>query len=526
MNNVGLRCPMKQVEASVRHFRPSAVIFLMMVPIASAPLACAQSVTAPNVSSVLLASGTQNGSLLNIFSMTQVPTVFGSSSFGNAISAAGNFTVVPRSLGAVSSTLSANIATALSVVPLASPASGVIFKTDPSTGVELPAAATLGPVFVERAETIGKNKFYIGITNQDFHFTSLNGQSLNSLVGLYSGGAQSSITLKSGQIGTAVPASFNMSMDVRLSQDTAFITYGATNRFDISVGLPVVHSSVAATTWDAQIYAGNGTQKLGDCWCFNTFTPGNAPSAANPHSLFKSLVGESSLGKTGFGDLLLRFKGTVVDTPNLVLALGGDLRLPTGDAQNFLGTGATSVKPFMALSLYTRRLPHDIVFSPHFSLGWQYSGKSSLAGQVQESSATSAPALPFTTLKDFLPDVLSWAAGTEVAFGRRNTLVVDILGDQIGLVHGIETLPTGNISLSGFYSPTTLQPLSGNLSGLVAPDPNAPIPRASYGQYYGAFGWKTRIAGNLVATVSFLTRFDNNGLTAKVVPVYGLGYSF
>jgi hypothetical protein len=58
-----------------------------------------------------------------------------------------------------------------------------------------------------------------------------------------------------------------------------------------------------------------------------------------------------SLGKTGFGDVLLRFKGTVLGRRNLALAVGADLRLPTGDAQNFLGTGAIAVKPFAALSL-------------------------------------------------------------------------------------------------------------------------------------------------------------------------------
>jgi hypothetical protein len=110
-----------------------------------------------------------------------------------------------------------------------------------------------------------------------------------------------------------------------------------------------------------------------------------------------------------------------------------------------------------------------------------------------------------------------------VAFGRRNTLVVDILGDQIGLVHGIQTLATQTQSLSSLYSPTTYKQFttSDNFSGLVAA-----TNRISFGQYYGAFGWKTRIAGNLIATVNFLVRFENHGLTAKVVPLYGLGYSF
>jgi len=507
--------------------RPRTVIFLLTLLAAFTPRSAKpQSTTASNVSSVLLTSGLgQNGTLLNVFSETQVKTSLapGSPAFGNAVSDPGNFTVVQGSLGAVSSALNANIATALSIVPLASPASGVLFKKDPATGVDLPVDSTLGPVFVERAETIGKNKFYIGITNQNFHFTSLNGQSLNSLTGLYGGGGPSGLTpTGASQPAAAVPASFNISMDVRLSQNTAFITYGATNRFDISVGLPMVHSSVAATTYNAQIYAGNGFGKIGDCWCVNTFTPGKPPSPSNPNSLFEPLVGQSSLGKTGFGDLLLRFKGTVVDEPHFVLALGTDLRLPTGDEQNFLGTGATSIKPFMALSLYTKQW-HEIVFAPHFNFGWQYSGKSTLAGQVQGATSTSSPAPPFTTTKDFLPDVLSWAVGSEVAFGRRNTLVVDILGDQIGLVHGIQALTTQTLSLSGLFSPTTYKQFttSDNVSGLIAT-----ISHVSFGQYYGAFGWKTRIAGNLIATVNFLTRFDNNGLTAKIVPLYGLGYSF
>jgi hypothetical protein len=503
--------------------RSCTAIFLLTPLAAFAPQsASAQSTTASNVSSVLLTSGLgQNGTLLNVFSETQVQATIGSQAFGSAVKDPGNFTVVPGSLGAVSSALNANIATALSVVPLASPASGVLSKTDPATGVDLPADSTLGPVFVERAETIGKNKFYIGITNQNFHFTSLNGQSLNNLTGLYGGGGPSALTPPGGAStpAVAVPASFQLSTDVRLSQDTAFITYGATNRIDVSVGLPMAHSSVAATSYNAEIYGGNGFAKPGDCWCVNTFTPAESPKQ-NPNSLFEPVVGRSSLAKTGFGDLLLRVKGTVVDEPNFVLALGTDLRLPTGDAQNFLGTGTTSIKPFMALSLHTKKW-HDIVFAPHFNLGWQYSGKSSLAGQVQGASSTSSPAPPFTTLKDFLPDVLSWAVGSEVAFGRRNTLVVDILGDQIGLIHGIPTLTTQTVSISGLYSPVTYQQLTGNLTGLVA----APS-RVSFGQYYGAFGWKTRIAGNLIATVNFLTRFDNHGLTAKIVPLYGLGYSF
>ena len=53
-----------------------------------------------------------------------------------------------------------------------------------------------------------------------------------------------------------------------------------------------------------------------------------------------------------------------------------------------------------------------------------------------------------------------------------------------------------------------------------------PMLRGSFGQYSGAFGYKARIVGNLVVTFQEVVRFDNNGLTARVSPLYGLGYSF
>jgi hypothetical protein len=52
------------------------------------------------------------------------------------------------------------------------------------------------------------------------------------------------------------------------------------------------------------------------------------------------------------------------------------------------------------------------------------------------------------------------------------------------------------------------------------------VGRVSFGQYSGSFGYKVRVAGNLVASLNILVRFDNNGLTARTVPFYGLSYTF
>ena len=290
----------------------------------------------------------------------------------------------------------------------------------------------------------------------------------------------------------------------------------------------MIHSAVSARTYNGTIYAGNGFGTNGStCWCVNTFTPGS-PTLIQPQ------IGQSALGKTGFGDLLVRLKGTVIRKSSVVVALGADVRFPTGDEQNYLGVGTTTVKPFAAVSFYSKPLRNNIVLSPHFDVGWQFSGKSILGGGLQGtplSVSTSAGTVnyvgaPFTTSKNYLPDVLNWAVGAEVALGRRSTIIADIIGNEVGLIHGIPNAKTQTIS--NLLLPTgpngdssgAAVPASGSAVGLVSAG------RVSYGQYSGSFGYKARIVGSLVANFNLLIRFDNNGLTDHIVPLYGLGYSF
>jgi hypothetical protein len=439
--------------------------------------------------------------------------------FLNTINNPQNYRVAHPS--ALSSALGANIAVALSVIPLSSPTSGVILKKDPATGAELPVSSSLGPIFTQRAETIGKGNVYIGFTHQNYHFTELNGTKLNGLPVLYGGGDSSGIRINTTETRTA-PATFNLGMDVRLSQDLAFLTYGFTNRFDVSVGLPSVHAAVASTAYNGVVYSGTGTDfnNGSQCWCVNTLTPGS-------FSLTAPQIGQAALSKTGFGDMLLRFKGGVLEGARASLAVGADLRLPTGDADNFLGTGTTSIKPFMALSLYSKTLGRGVIIAPHVDAGWLFSGKSILGGTLQGtttnaqlSGGATLPVVgaPFTATKDYLPDVFSWSVGTEVALGRSNTLVVDFLGNQIGWVHGAQKLDTKGITAP---APT---PLPGGVQPMQSGFVDAG--RGSFAQYNGAFGYKVRIFKSFVATFQALVRLNDSGLTARVTPLYGIGVGF
>ena len=471
----------------------------------------------PNTPFTPNVTGTLPRSLLSVYTEQRTVPAANTQSFVDAINQVESYGVANSS--ALARALSANIAVTLSAIPLESPTSGVILKTDPATGAALPVNSTLGPIFTQRAETIGKRKFYIGFTHQNYHFSSLNGRSLNGLSVMYGGGDTSGITLGGTPTSTA-PATINMGLDVRLSQDVAFLTYGVTNRLDVSVGLPVVHAAVSSTAYNGVIYSGTGTDfnPGNQCWCVNTFTPGT-------FSLTAPQIGQASYGKTGFGDMLIRVKGTVIERSHMVMAVGTDLRAPTGDEANFLGVGTASVKPFVAASLYTTPLAHGIVFAPHFDAGWQFSGSSILAGTLQgkaqtaQISGVSVPyfGAPLVSTKGTLPDIFSWAVGTEVALGRRNTFIVDFLGNQIGWINGVETLKSQSISSK--FSPPSDARLP-QTYGLIDAG------KGSFGQYSGAFGYKVKLIGNLIGSFQALLRFDNNGLVARVTPLYGLGYSF
>jgi hypothetical protein len=448
---------------------------------------------------------------------------------GNA-AMSGKFTPQPP-VYTLNSVLNVSVATALSVIPLASPASGVITKFDPSTGAELPASSSLGPIFTERAETIGRHKFYVGISTEQFHFTSFNGQSTRPGLQLLDTGGQAT-TVNINGINSSPALTYTMSTDVRVSQNMALLTFGVTSRFDVSVGLPVVHTAISAGGYTVAIYGGNGLGMEGNhCWCQGTLTPNISPlTPNNPNSLLLPQANFDALGKTGFGDMLLRFKGTVMERSKMALALGADLRLPTGDDRNLLGTGTTSVKPFAALSLYTQPWSNGIVFSPHVNVGWQFAGQSILAGQLAPTTKivratldgttyppTAVYAPPFTATQGYLPDVFSWAVGSEVALGKRNTIVLDIIGNQIGWIHGISNMTTSS-------KRNVLSPVPPNQTETISGFVNAG--RVSFGEYNGAFGYKGRIVGNLVGTANVLVRLDNNGLVARAVPLFGLSYTF
>src|SRR5262245_40779722 len=94
-----------------------------------------------------------------------IPQIFGSTGFVDATSPFPS-EFVSKSLAPFST----SIARQAAQLPLASPASGVTYTWDRQTGVHVETAESLGPIFGERAETIGRFKSSVAFAYQSFVF--------------------------------------------------------------------------------------------------------------------------------------------------------------------------------------------------------------------------------------------------------------------------------------------------------------------------------------------------------------------
>ena len=183
-------------------------------------------------------------------------------------------------------------------------------------------------MLAERAETIGKEKFYAGFSFQHFRFGTLDGVDLRNFASVFRHTQTTpDPVIKQDLITTST------FVNAQLDQSTAFFTYGLTDRIDLSVALPIVNASLAVVS--------NATiQRIGTANdpTIHFFLDSNG----NPttHKQF-SVSGSAS----GLGDVLVRVKGTAWKTKPFWVAVGLDARLPTGDAYNFLGSGAVGSSP-------------------------------------------------------------------------------------------------------------------------------------------------------------------------------------
>lgn len=357
----------------------------------------------------------------------------------------------------------------LGTFPIGSPSGGFSYMFDSASGTFERATETFGPAFADRALTIGRGRFSFGANFQYSKYTTFEGADLdNGDIKFY---------LRHQPIGgfffegDLVEAALNL--DVSSSTTTIFGNYGLTNAWDIAVAVPIQRVTMDATVDATVLRLATGTTSP-----IHTFPNGTTEQSFT-----------SSGSASGIGDVLVRTKYRFLEMGGGGLAAGLDVRLPTGDEENLLGTGATQTT-FTFIGSSTRGR-----VAPHFNVGYTASSSSDLAGLN-------------------VPDEFGYKFGAEFLASPAVTLSADFIGRTL---RDVNRLQFGDTTYS--YTDINNVPQTITLNELNASTESLTLTNL-------AIGGKFNVGGNLLINANVLFALGSRGVTAPVTPVIGFDYSF
>jgi hypothetical protein len=237
-----------------------------------------------------------------------------------------------------------SIATSLASLPFTAAAGGVAFEF--VDGAPVATALSSGGIFGERSQTLGRGRLLFGGNVNHLSMSTLRGVSMNDLVFRFT-------HQNVGSTEMGVPAFENDVIEVRTRLDldllvtSVFASYGLLDNVDIGVLLPLVRTSLSGTS-EAQVIP------------WDRPTPHRFGTTEQPAEYAESSTSGSAIG---IGDIAVRIKANLSQTSAFGTAIAVDVRLPTGDSANFLGSGQTTVR---ALGIMSGRRG---AFSPHLNAG-------------------------------------------------------------------------------------------------------------------------------------------------------------
>lgn len=371
-----------------------------------------------------------------------------------------------KAAGQVATGFNSAIAAQVSQLPLASASAGtiVVYKAGvPQT------FNNLGPILTDRAQTIGKNRFFLGFTASQFVFTDIDGISLNKLPFAFVSTAYAPGT---SNVSTYTYTAEKTDLHFKIDQFTGVATYGLTNRFDMSVIVPVEYVSMGSTTYDSTSYILDSNNNL-------IFGPYSNPKSHTPGTA------------SGVGDITFNGKGELWRGEHATVSAGMYVRAPTGDAENYLGSGAWGFNPYIIYGYLWK-------VAPHAKIGYQWNTASKLNNPTGTPGGDQA-----------LPGGLDYDVGADWAMLRHVTVAVDLLGNQY---------------LNSPRYVTTTVPLPDNPSS--ASLTTITSENSSYSINNLSTGLKWNPCGELVLSGNVLYQINNNGLRSRPTPLIGISYKF
>jgi len=348
----------------------------------------------------------------------------------------GDFVQDARAAAATRDTISTFLLVELGTLPVTSSASAFTYRLDRNLGTVVRSSDSFGPFLVERSLTSGLLRGSLALTYQAASFDTVDGRSLTD---------GTLVATASRLRGVAQPFDVEaLSLDLDTKTMTLVGNLGVADRFDIGVALPFVSLSLNGRRVDT--YRGTALVQA-----------------------------TGSASASGPGDLLIRGKYNVLRRTGSGLAVGGEARLPTGDAQNLLGTGEASIKPRVIASVERDRV------ALHGDFGYTMGG---------------------------LADELDYGGAITVTGTPRLTLVGEIAGRRLSSAGRLTETTEPHPALVGVDT-IRLTSIEGATERLVA-----------------LAGFKWNIAGTLLLSANVMRPLTSAGLNARWMSTIAFDYSF
>ncbi len=429
--------------------------------------------------------------------------------------------------------LNGAIVSQLATFPLGSSSGGFTYSSDTPTGIPKRSSSNFGPAFAERALTIGRGKFSAGVNYEHVEFDRFDGVALNGGPKFYLqhndccpnqlpdgtpnpkagvGPTQDATPFFEGDLVQDV-----LNLSVKTDTVAIFANYGLSRTLDVGVAIPFVTVNLDASITSNILRLSTESNHL-----IHTFA-GTSPDTKVSHE---------SGSKTGLGDVLLRGKWNFAVERGGGFALGLDLRLPTGDKNNLLGTGATQARFSLIYSQDFGR------FAPHFNAGYTYSSgqlpasvgtynlgdevpaptQPAASGAYQNVFAGQTPTSALSSSDLKVPDEINYTVGFVLAPSPRISITADFIGRTLR-----DTKAFGIVTKEFGYRTKTDPSRASQSYGDAFDITNA---SANVNILIGAAGLKINLTKTLLLNANVLFPLSDVGLRPKVTPVVGLDYAF
>ena len=362
------------------------------------------------------------------------------------------------------------IAANVSNFPLSSTVSSQTFKF--VGGVPTATSNSFGPIFAERAQTLGRGRFDVGMNYSSISFDHIRGTPLDAVslnfVHENSDGPGCSEFFGDDCSKYGVPGfehdviQLDMDLQIRAKIYAFMATLGVTDWMDIGFAVPVVEMSIDGTS-QARIIPSN----------INDIAHRFGGTATDPQLNASSVTRGTT---TGVGDVAARIKARVLDSDETSAAFLATVRLPTGRKEDFLGSGETSVHGMFIGSATLGD------FSPHVNLGY--------VGRLGETDVNG-----FTYAAGFDQKLSDWA-----------TFAVDILGE---FKLGDSLMFPGAVTFDPPITRTVDRVNIANIRDDIVD---------------GSLGFKFRTDGGLILWTNALLSLNNGGMRSGIVGSFGIQF--